>query len=120
VVDPDLPLVGTHWVLDAIVDGDAVSSVPDGVEAFVDLDDASNLSLFDGCNGGSGPVEVGDGELQIGTINATRTGCGSEAEQLVSDAFGRVLVSGTAVEFEVDADRLAISNDGRGLVFRAA
>lgn len=33
VADPDRPLEGTSWVLDGIVTGDAVSSVPDGVAA---------------------------------------------------------------------------------------
>ena len=33
VASPDKPLVGTKWVLDSIVDGDAVSSVPAGVTA---------------------------------------------------------------------------------------
>ena len=120
VVDPDVPIVGTRWVLDSIIDGEAVSSVPGGFEAFVEIDDDGNLSLFDGCNAGSGPVEVGDGELRLGAVASTRMACEGETEQLVSDAFGRVLASGTAVGFDIEVDRLTISTDDHGLVFRAA
>ena len=37
VATPDQPLEGTSWVLDGIVSGDAVSSVPSGVTAAIQI-----------------------------------------------------------------------------------
>jgi heat shock protein HslJ len=33
VADPDRPLLGTRWVVDGLISGDAVASVPEGVTA---------------------------------------------------------------------------------------
>jgi len=57
VADPDRPLEGTHWVLDGIVAGDAVSSVPMGVTAGFTIHDGQ-IEVDTGCNRGGGPVQV--------------------------------------------------------------
>ncbi len=120
VADPDRRVVGTFWVLDSIIDRDAVSSVPGDVRASVEFPDEGSLSLFDGCNDGSASVEVGDGEMRVGPVRLTAQGCPDESSQLTSEALQEVFASSVVLEFEVDADLLTITNGDRGLVFRAA
>ena len=104
VASPDKPLVGTKWVLDSIVDGGAVSSVPAGVTASMRIVDGQ-LELDAGCNGGGGPVAVTDDTLEFGPLMLTKRACQagpSSVEQAVT-----TVLSGT-VSYTIDADLLTI------------
>ena len=116
VASPDKPLVGTKWVLDSIVDGDAVSSVPAGVTASMRIVDGQ-LELDAGCNIGGGPVAVTADTLEFGPLMLTKRACQagpSSVEQAVT-----TVLTGT-VAYTIDADLLTIDAGGPGLVFRAA
>ncbi len=116
VASPDKPLVGTKWVLDSIVDGGAVSSVPAGVTASMRIVDGQ-LELDAGCNIGGGPVAVTDDTLAFGPMMLTKRACQagpSSVEQAVT-----TVLTGT-VSYTIDADLLTIDAGGPGLVFRAA
>ena len=52
VADPDLPLVGPVWTVTAIITGDAVSSVPEGVIATLVFTDDGLVMVNTGCNSG--------------------------------------------------------------------
>lgn len=54
VATPDQPLEGTRWVLDGILSGDAVSSVPAGVTASIRIVDG-RVDVEAGCNTGGAP-----------------------------------------------------------------
>ena len=115
VASPDKPLVGTKWVLDSIVDGGAVSSVPAGVTASMRIVDGQ-LELDAGCNIGGGPVAVTDDTLAFGPMMLTKRACQagpSSVEQAVT-----TVLTGT-VAYTIDADLLTIDAGGSGLVFRA-
>ena len=116
VASPDKPLVGTKWVLDSILDGDAVSSVPVGVTASIRIVDG-HLELNAGCNIGGGPVAVTADTLEFGPLMLTKRACQAgpaSVEQAVTTA-----LNGT-VAYMVDADTLTIDAGGPGLVFHAA
>ena len=116
IASPDKPLVGTKWVLDSIIDGDAVSSVPAGVTASMRIVDGQ-LELDAGCNGGGGPVAVTADTLEFGPLMLTKRACQAgpaSVEQAVT-----TVLTGT-VSYTVDADLLTIDAGGPGLVFRAA
>ena len=53
VADPDRPLLGTRWVVDGLISGDAVSSVPAGVIAALTFSDG-RVDVEAGCNTGGG------------------------------------------------------------------
>ena len=120
VADPDRPLVGTEWVLDAIIDGTGsdgmVSSIPQGITATLIITDG-RLSLMDGCNSGSGIVVVEDEVLRVGGVGMTLVGCSGE-RVLVSDAVHAVVKQGE-VAYTIEADRLTLTNGAAGLVYRA-
>jgi len=116
VADPDRLLLGTHWVLDGIRSGDAVSSVPAGVTAALAFS-AGRVDVEAGCNRGGGAVEIDSTTLAFGAIALTKMACGPAAmavEQVVS-----AVLSGT-VSYSIEAASLTLDAGGAGLILRAA
>jgi heat shock protein HslJ len=116
VVNPDRAVEGTHWVLDGIASGDAVSSVPTGATASI-LMANGRVQVETGCNAGVGTVQVTVDQFIFGTIALTRTVCDS-GSMAVERALVAVL-AGT-VQYTIDADVLTINDGKAGLTFRAA
>ena len=115
VADPDRPLQGTHWGLDGIVSGDAVSSVPTGGSAGLTIKDGK-LQVETGCNTGIATVEVSDKTLTIGPMVLTKKACAPDATA-VQQAMTTVL-SGT-VRYTIEADLLTLTAGPAGLMLRA-
>ena len=116
VVTPDQALEGTRWVLDGIVSGDAVSSVPVGVTASIKIA-GGRLDVEAGCNMGGGPVEVTADTLTFGPIATTKMACEAGPASVESAVLGAL--SGT-VDYTIDADALTLGSGINGLIFRAA
>jgi adhesin HecA-like repeat protein len=116
VADPDRPLAGTRWVVDGLMEGDAISSVPAGVVAALTFS-AGRVDVEAGCNRGGGAVSVTDATLTFGPIALTKMACeGSamEVERLVSE-----VLSG-AVGYTIEAGTLTLDAGVVGLTLRAA
>jgi heat shock protein HslJ len=116
VADPDRPLEGTRWVLDGIVTGDAVSSVPAGVIAALTIANG-RMEVEAGCNTGGAPVTVDDTTLTIGPLALTKRACAADA-MAVEQAMTTVL-SGK-VDISIEADVLTLTAGDAGLMLRAA
>ena len=116
VADPDRQLLGTRWVLDGIIAGDAVSSVPGGVTASLVFSEGQ-VDVEAGCNAGSSGIEVVDGTIEFSGIALTKMACEADA-MAVEQAMGTVL-SGT-VAYEIEAGVLTLRTANAGLMFRAA
>jgi heat shock protein HslJ len=115
VADPDRPLLGTRWVVDGLVSGEAVSSVPLGVTAALTFSDG-RVGVEAGCNNGGGTVDITATTLGFGPIALTKMACGGPA-MAVEQAVLAVL-NGTA-PYEIEADVLTIRAGERGLMLRA-
>lgn len=116
VADPDRPLVDTRWIVDGLVTGDAVSSVPVGVVAALTFT-AGRVDVEAGCNRGGGAVAATDVTLTFGPIALTKMACevGAMAvERLVSD-----VLSGS-VQYTIEAGTLTLDAGAAGLTLRAA
>lgn len=116
VADPDRPLEGTRWVVDGIVSGDAVSSVPAGATASVTIADGQ-MQVQAGCNSGHATVEVTATTLTIGPLALTKRACAPAAtalEQAVTD------VLAGKVGYAIEADVLTLTSGTAGLTLRAA
>jgi heat shock protein HslJ len=113
--DPDRPLLGTRWVVDGLVAGAAVSSVPAGVTASLAFTDG-RVDVEAGCNRGGGSVEVTDTTITFAPIALTRMACPDPAMS-VEQAVTAVL-SG-AVAYQIQADTLTLTAGDHGLVLRA-
>lgn len=116
-VDPDRPLEDTEWQLDGIVEGDGVSSVPQGAVAIAVFSAGEVVIDNEGCNGARGPTEITETEITFGGLMMTRMGC-EPGPTAVEQAITRTL-DGT-VTFRIESDRLDVSNaNGSGLIFVA-
>jgi len=115
VATPDVPIEGTRWILDGIVSGNAVSSVPAGVTSAIRIV-ADRVDVETGCNIGGGQVGVADDVLTFGPIALTKRGC-EDGPAAVEQAVMAVL-SG-AVGYSIDADTLTLDTGAPGLIFRA-
>lgn len=116
VADPDRPLEGTRWVVDGIVSGDAVSSVPQGVTAAVTITNRQ-FHVETGCNTGGGSVQMTDTHLTVGPLALTKKACAVDAMAL-ERAVTSVL-SGE-VAYTIEADVLTLTAGRAGLTLRAA
>jgi len=116
VVTPDQALEGTRWVLDGIVSGDAVSSVPVGVIASITIA-GGRVDVEAGCNMGGGSVEVTADTLTFGPLATTKMAC--EAGPASVESAVLAVLSGR-VNYTIDADGLTLDAGDAGLMFRAA
>jgi heat shock protein HslJ len=116
VADPDRPLVGTRWVVDGIIAGNAVSSLPAGVKAALTFEQ-DRLSVESGCNMGAGPVTINGSTFTVGPLALTRMACEPEATKVETAVLEAL--SGQ-IGYTIEADRLTITNGQSGLTLQAA
>jgi heat shock protein HslJ len=118
VVEPDLALVGPTWTVVSLIDGDAVSSVPDNAVATIVFAGDGTMTINAGCNqGGASWVAAGSG-LQVSAIVLTKKACEGAGAQL-EGAVVAVLGSGT-VAAKIDSNVLTLQAGGHGLQLRAS
>ncbi|MFD0551788.1 META domain-containing protein [Streptomyces rectiviolaceus] len=81
--EPDAPLTGTKWNVNAIGDGKAMASLPKEVagKAHLTFDKDGTVRGKLGCNNVSAKADVQDGTITLGAPRSTRMMCqGAEAE----------------------------------------
>ena len=115
VASPDQPIEGTLWVVDGIVSGEAVSSVPTGATASLRIVDGRAEVRF-GCNTGGGPVEVNPDRLTFGPMISTKMAC--EPDAMAMEAAVSAVLTGE-VAYSIDADVLTLDAGANGLILRA-
>jgi heat shock protein HslJ len=117
VADPDRPLVGTRWVVDGIVTGDAVSSMPAWAgEAWLTFTE-SRVEGSGGCNDLFADVTVGDATIDVGGLTHTDMGCGTATMDVETAV--QTTLRGT-VGYSIEASTLTLTGpDDHGLLLRA-
>jgi heat shock protein HslJ len=113
VADPDLPLIGPVWTVTAIIEGDAVASVPAEVVATMVFTDDSLVMVNTGCNSGNGGVDILADTIRFGDIALTRMACEGAAADMEQAML--TVMSADVVRYEVDASTLELSIAGFGL-----
>ena len=116
VADPDRPLQGTRWVVDGIIAGDTVSSVPEGVTASVTIAN-DQLMVQIGCSGGVALVQVTTTAMTIGQIAPMQSGCAPDGSAFQKAVWAAL--SGQ-VDYKIEADSLTLTAGPAGLTLRAA
>ena len=116
VADPDLPLLGTRWVVDGIITGGAVSSVPAGATAAITLTD-THVDVETGCNSGGASARVVDGSITFTDLVLTKRACLNGTSQLESAVVA--VLRGTAT-YAIQADALTLQSGAIGITLRAA
>jgi heat shock protein HslJ len=117
VVEPDQPLAGPTWVLNSIITGDAVSSVPADIVATIKLNADGTVDIQPGCNSGGGTYTVDADTIDFKDLILTRMACmggGSEVEAAVMS-----VLDADGITFAIESSSLTLSAGDLGLVFTA-
>jgi heat shock protein HslJ len=118
VADPDLPLVGITWSVQSIIDGGAVSSVPDDVLATLTFFADGTVQIATGCNSGGGKFEATADTLRFRDLVTTEMACGGAAGQMET-AVLRVLTA-EVVGYRIEASSLELMAGQFGLGLQGA
>ena len=114
---PDLPLVGTDWVLDGYrTDGDAISSVIAGTKVTVMFADDGKIGGNAGCNLYGGGYTLNGTNLSVSSVFSTLMYCGEPEGTMEQEARYLGLLE-SVTGYRIDADQLDLFNEeGRTLL----
>ena len=104
VADPDLPLVGTTWIVDGFIDGEAISSVPQNIEASMIITDGT-ANVRTGCNTGGAAVEMSDTTITFQPVEITAMACEPDAMRLEAAVINALRGE---VSYSIEAGRLTL------------
>jgi heat shock protein HslJ len=107
VAEPDQPLAGPTWVLNSIIQGDAVSSVPAGVSATMTFNGDGTVDIQYGCNSGGGRYAVDGDAISFSELIQTEMACGGAAGQVEAEMIA--VLTAESLTYTVDASSLAIT-----------
>ncbi len=118
IVEPDVALVGRTWTVDAIVSGDAVSSIPGGAVATLRFHADGTVDVNTGCNQGSGTWETVGPGIEISALMLTKRAC----DQVNGGLEGAVLslIEAGPMAAEIEANTLRLQAGQHGLHLRAS
>lgn len=118
VVEPDVALVGPTWTVESIINGDAVSSVPNGATATLVFNGDGTMTINAGCNqGGASWKAVGTG-IEVSDLVLTKKACEAPGGQLESAVVGVLRVGSIAAA--IDSNLLTLQAGAQGLQLRAS
>ncbi len=106
VAVPDQPLAGPSWQLESITNGDAVSSVPQGVGADLVFTAEGAMRASLGCNTGHSTYTAEGDTLALGPLASTQRACEPPASDVES---AMVSVLHGDVTYRVDGDQLTLT-----------
>jgi heat shock protein HslJ len=107
--------VGTTWILDSLISGDAVSSTV-GERVALLLSGDGRLSASTGCRDVTGSYTVSDGQVQVTLDPYDAIGC---AEEVGAQDAHILSVLGSAFSIDIDGDRLTLMAGNQGIGYRA-
>lgn len=113
IAEPNLPLTGTLWTVDSIISGDAVSSMPQGVTATIQIGADGSVDLQTGCNSGGGHVTVDGDQLHFSDLVTTKRGCAGAAGQVETMLLN--LLRADPITFAIDAQTLTLQAGDLGI-----
>lgn len=114
---PDLPLVGTAWVLDSYsTGGDAISSVIAGTKVTVMFADDGKIGGNAGCNLYGGGYTLNGTNLSVSSLFSTLMYCGEPEGTMEQEARYLGLLE-SVTGYRIDADQLDLfDEEGRTLL----
>jgi heat shock protein HslJ len=119
IAEPDQPLTGITWTLTSLLDGEAASSVPEGVVATLLFKANGDLQAAYGCNSGGGKFNVEGDTITFSEMLTTDMAC-TDDRGAVESAVLEVVRDG-ATTYEIDHTTLTLTTaDGHGLMYAAA
>ena len=117
VASPSPALTGTKWTLDAVIQGESVSSVStDVAPPTLVIGDQGEAVIFTGCNRGHATVAIADTTLTFGPAGLTKKACPGDAGALETAVV--TLLDGE-VTYVLDGRRLTLTKGAQGLTYLA-
>ena len=108
---PDLPLVGTDWVLDSYSTGrDAISSVIPGTTITAKFTDDSKITGSAGCNHYGGEYLLDGANLSVSSLFSTLMYCGEPGGVMEQEARYLGLFD-SVTGYRIDGDRLDLLDE---------
>ncbi|MGB4051011.1 MAG: META domain-containing protein, partial [Methanoculleus sp.] len=108
---PDLPLVGTDWVLDSYSTGrDAISSVITGTTITAKFTDDSKITGSAGCNHYGGEYLLDGANLSVSSLFSTLMYCG-EPEGVMEQEARYLGLFDSVTGYRIDGDRLDLLDE---------
>jgi len=117
VVVPDVTLAGPTWVVESLISGDTVSSVPNGLRATLIFRADGTVDVDDGCNTGSGTWTAVAPGVRISDLATTKRACEGAAGQLETTILETLRAGVLAAS--IDGNQLVLRVGTRGLQLRA-
>lgn len=108
----DADLVGSTWVLDSLIAGDAVSSVMG--EATLDLAEDGTISGFTGCRTFDGDYAISGTEMRVTGLTTDDRAC---TDDLVAQDNQVLEVLNDTSSVEIEGQRLTLRSGALGLSF---
>jgi heat shock protein HslJ len=116
VAEPDLPLVGTNWILESVTSNQAVTSYNVTPPPTIVFGADGSVQVTTGCNSGSGTYTSTDTTITFGPIATTKKACEPTAMTLESEVL-QVLGAGE-VQYEIDGSSLTMTASDMSLNYR--
>jgi heat shock protein HslJ len=108
-------LIGTTWILDSLITGEAVSSTV-GERVTLQFSADGRLAASTGCRNVTGSYTISEGQLQVTLDPYDTIGCPAE----VGDQDAHILgVLSSPFGVSVDGDRLTLTAGDKGIGYRA-
>ncbi len=115
VARPDQPLLGTRWVVQSLLDGQAASSVPQGAQAFLQFG-GDTVTGNDGCDELSGKVVHRAGTIVFSNVVKSELTCTGDRGALQAAVLATL---NGEVTVKIDSDQMELRNaGGKGLQLR--
>jgi heat shock protein HslJ len=116
VAEPDLNISGPTWTVESIIDGDTVSSVPEGATATILFKADGTVEVDAGCNRGSGTWRLDGAGIRVESLALTKMACQGPGAQL-EGAVLRVL-DAASIQAQIESNVLTLVGGDAGLQLR--
>lgn len=118
IAEPDLPLVGTRWTLVSLIEGETASSIPAAQPPTLEFSPDGRVTIFAGCNQGSGSYTADAPTIRFSAIAITKKGCEASLMQLEQSVLE--VLGAESVTYAIEASSLDLVAGDGGLQFQGA
>lgn len=112
IAEPDLPLVGTYWNIDTLIDGE-VAMGGFGYDASLAFEE-DTFSITGPCNTIGGSYVIRASSLLLSDVSATEEGC-SDPDEADFEAHVLEVFAPGSVAYGIDVNRLSIDRGDLGV-----
>ena len=116
VAEPDLNIVGPTWNVESIIDGDTVSSLPEGTAASLVFKSDGSVEVDAGCNRGSGTWRLEGAGIRVESLILTKMACQGPGAQLEGAVLA--VLSAEAIQAQIESNVLTLMGGNAGLQLR--